>query len=137
MVYRNAVAAIIGYSITDRVSFKQVDLWLRSLEENLPSGVLLSLVGNKADLENRREVTIDEGQEKAAEIHALFSEASAQTCESIDELLVMVASKCFEHLQVKTKEEPANQVEAIDVGQTSKPKDEKRMLLREPWVKDR
>jgi small GTP-binding protein len=120
MYYRNAVAAIIVYSIADRESFKQVEVWLRSLEENIPAGVLLFLVGNKSDLDDKREISIDEGQEKATEIHAAFSEVSAKNGDGVDELFVTVASTCLEHRQSKPKDHPANQAQTVDVGQTAK-----------------
>jgi Ras-related protein Rab-5C len=119
MYYRNAVAAIIVYSIVDRESFKQVEVWLRSLEENIPSGVLLFLVGNKADLEENRDVTLDEGQEKATGMHAVFSEVSAKTGDGVDELFVTVASACVEHRQAKAKEQGASQSVTVDVGYTA------------------
>jgi small GTP-binding protein len=120
MYYRNAVAAIIVYSLADRESFKQVEVWLRSLEENIPAGVLLFLVGNKSDLEEQREVTIDEGQEKATEIHATFSEVSAKTGDGIDELFITVATTCLEHRQAKSKGQAVNQAETVDLGQVGK-----------------
>jgi small GTP-binding protein len=125
MYYRNAVAAIIVYSIADRESFAQVEVWLKSLEENIPAGVLLFLVGNKADLEENREVTIDQGQEKANAIHATFSEVSAKVGDGIDELFVTVASTCFEHKQAKGKEAAANQAETVDVGLAGRKNEEK------------
>jgi Ras-related protein Rab-5C len=125
MYYRNAVAAIIVYSITDPESFKQVDVWLRSLEENIPGSVLLFLVGNKNDLEDSRKVTIDEGQEKATAIHATFSEASAKTGDGVEELFVTVASTCLEKHQAKMKESRVNQAETVDVGQRGLGREEK------------
>jgi small GTP-binding protein len=117
MYYRNAIAAIIVYSISDGESFKQVEVWLKSLEENIPAGVLLFLVGNKSDLEDAREVTIDEGQEKANAIHATFSEVSAKTGDGVDELFITVATTCLEHRQAKLKNQASNQAETVDVGQ--------------------
>jgi Ras-related protein Rab-5C len=116
MYYRNAVAAIIVYSIADKESFKQVEVWLRSLEENVPSGVLLSLVGNKSDLDETREVSVDEGQEKANAIHATFCEVSAKTGDGIDELFVTVATTCLEHRKAKGKDQAANQAETVNVA---------------------
>jgi small GTP-binding protein len=122
MYYRNAVAAIIVYSIADRESFKQVDVWLRSLEESIPTGVLLFLVGNKSDLEGQREVTVDDGQEKANAIHATFSEASAKSGDGVDELFVTVGSACLEQKRAKSKESQSNQAVTVDVSQSSRAK---------------
>jgi small GTP-binding protein len=116
MYYRNAVAAIIVYSIADRKSFKEVEVWLKSLEENIPGGVLLFLVGNKSDLDDIREVSIDEGQQKATALSAAFSEVSAKTGDGIEELFITVATTCLERRPSKGKDTGANQAETVDVA---------------------
>jgi GTPase SAR1 family protein len=78
MYYRNAVAAIVVYSIADRVTFSQLDFWQTSLRESAPGNVLIFLVGNKVDLEDNRQVVIDEGQARATEMGASFCELSAK-----------------------------------------------------------
>jgi small GTP-binding protein len=116
MYYRNAVAAVIVYSIIDRESFTQVEVWLKSLEETIPNGILLFLVGNKTDLDGKREVSIDEGQEKANAMHASFSEVSAKSGDGIDELFVTVGTTCLEQRQAKAKGDGTNQAETVEVG---------------------
>jgi small GTP-binding protein len=96
MYYRNASAAIIVYSIVDEESFEQIDPWLRSLRDNLPTSVLLFVVGNKSDLESGRSVPVDFGQDKASAIKAHFTEVSAKTGDGIEELFVFVASTCLD-----------------------------------------
>jgi small GTP-binding protein len=94
MYYRNVAAVVIVYSIGDHESFGEIDFWVRSIKENIPAGVPLFLVANKFDLDESREVTLDEGQEKAAELSAAFGEVSAKTGTGIEELFVMIAAAC-------------------------------------------
>jgi Ras-related protein Rab-5C len=122
MYYRNAVAAVIVYSIADQDSFTQVDEWLRSLEDNIPAGLLLFLVGNKSDLDDAlRKVQIDEGREKANEIHADFTEVSAKNGEGINELFITIASSCLEHQKAAGKGDATNTPEVVEVGRTAHP----------------
>jgi small GTP-binding protein len=96
MYYRNAVAAILVYGINDVESFNQIDIWLQSLQDNTPPGVLLFLVANKSDLEENRQVSIQDGQDKATAIGAEFSEVSAKTGLGIEELFICIASKSLD-----------------------------------------
>jgi small GTP-binding protein len=125
MYYRNAAAVLLVYSIADRESFTQIDVWLRSLEENIPNGVLLFLVGNKSDLESTREVKVEAGQEKAQSIRATFSEVSAKTGDGIKELFVTVASACLALKKTKDKDAASNQAETVDVGASRTHKEQK------------
>ena len=66
---RNADVIYLGYDITDRGSF--ACLKDRLARAQAPPGVVIVLVGNKCDLEDRhREVSKEEGLELAAELSA-------------------------------------------------------------------
>jgi hypothetical protein len=50
LYYRGANACILCYSITDTTSFEEMGVWLTELRRNLPSDIILHVVGTKADL---------------------------------------------------------------------------------------
>ncbi|EJT77679.1 GTP-binding protein ypt3 [Gaeumannomyces tritici R3-111a-1] len=50
LYYRGANACILCYSITDAQSFAEMGLWLKELRRNLPSDIVLHVVGTKADV---------------------------------------------------------------------------------------
>lgn len=50
LYYRGANACILCYSITDAQSFAEMGLWLKELRRNLPSDIVLHVVGTKADI---------------------------------------------------------------------------------------
>jgi GTPase SAR1 family protein len=64
--YRGAFGALLVYSITDRASFEHLEKWLDELVNNADPGILVMLVGNKADLENARVVSTAEGKSMCA-----------------------------------------------------------------------
>jgi small GTP-binding protein len=115
MYYRNASGAIIVYSIADEESFGQIDAWLQSLRDNLPTSVLLFLVGNKSDLEGSRKVQIEEGQDKASAIKANFTEVSAKTGAGIEDLFVFIASTCLDAAAKK-----GDKANGVNVAETIK-----------------
>ena len=59
-------------------------------------------MGNKADLEEKREVSYEEGQETARELGALFCEVSAREATNITQMLNQACS--FQALERKSKE---------------------------------
>ncbi|CAI5499162.1 unnamed protein product [Closterium sp. Naga37s-1] len=63
--YRNAHGIILVYDITDPKSFNNVRGWIKSIEEHSTCGVRVVLVGNKADMDNRR-VCCDQQGTRAA-----------------------------------------------------------------------
>lgn len=63
LYYRGANACILCYSITDAQSFAEMGIWLTELRRNLPSDIVLHVVGTKADIvtrePSRREVPFE------------------------------------------------------------------------------
>ena len=57
MYYHRAAAAIIVYDITSRDSFNYVKNWVNELNQYEPNCSVIAIVGNKCDLEERREVS--------------------------------------------------------------------------------
>ena len=96
MYYRRSVAAVVGYDITCRDSLAVAKSWLQELAEKSPD-THIALVGNKADLADRRSVSEVEGSNLARKYGcAVFKETSALTGlnvrETFDALLQAVAA---------------------------------------------
>ena len=85
MYYRGAKAAIVVYDITSNHSFQKAKLWVQELQQSI-SEIVISLVGNKIDLESQREVLRKDAQEYAEEHQLLFVETSAKNDQNITSL---------------------------------------------------
>ena len=57
------------------------------------------LIGNKADLESRRQVPTAEGEKFAAEHGLIFMETSAKTAANVEEAFVRTAGRIYENIQ--------------------------------------
>ena len=70
------------------------------------SDVIILLVGNKTDLADKRQATIQEGEQRAKELSATFIETSAKTGYNVKQLFRRVASALpgMENVQEKSKE---------------------------------
>lgn len=83
---RNALGAVIAYDITNRESFDHVDDtrigWLKQFNRACPDGVAV-LVGNKADLVERRQVPTADAADFAAKRGMKHHEVSAKTGDSV------------------------------------------------------
>ena len=66
------------YDVTDRETFDNVRTWINEIEKYSNAGVCKILVGNKCDMEDRRQVTFEEGQEFASQFSMPFLETSAK-----------------------------------------------------------
>ena len=84
--YKSSTCAFIIYDITNKKSFANVASWLNECKEMCYKDILICLVGNKTDLENKRVVSKEEGQKFADDNGLLFFETSAQNGSNIEEL---------------------------------------------------
>ena len=84
--YKNSACALIVYDITRRASFESISSWIEDCKNSSPKSIMMVLVGNKVDLEEKREITIEEGQELAEKYGLLFFETSAKTGQNVNEV---------------------------------------------------
>lgn len=89
--YRGACAALLVYDVTRRDSFEHVAKWLQEAKENSNANLVIMLVGNKKDLDHKRQVSFQEGELCAREHKLLFIEASAKSAENVEETFVTTA----------------------------------------------
>ncbi|ETO12954.1 RAS-related protein [Reticulomyxa filosa] len=78
--------------IPNQNSFKSIDKWIEDVKEERGNDVVIMLVGNKADLQDHRQVTTTQGEEKAKELNVLFMETSAKSGENVKQLFRTVAT---------------------------------------------
>jgi small GTP-binding protein len=77
--YKNAQGAVIVYDVATRESFENVGRWLQEVNEFGEKGIQILVLGNKIDLEGKRQVLTAEAAKMAENKGAFFCEASAKT----------------------------------------------------------
>jgi len=96
-LFKNVSVAILIYAINDKQSFDVLGKWYNMLKENSGDSIIF-LIGNKNDLEEKREVTIEEGEtfkNNYIDIK-IFLETSALKSINIDKLLHNIATSIYE-----------------------------------------
>lgn len=73
------------------------------------------LIGNKSDLDHKRQVTTEEGEKFAKEHGLLFIEASAKTAANVEEAFIQTAKKIYEKIQ-KGQLDVTNETYGIKLG---------------------
>lgn len=90
--YRGASGVIIVYDVTNRTSFMNIKNWYEELEHRSNYYHIL-LIGNKADLIEERQVSIEEGQKFASKYGLDFFETSASNGQNIDNIFTHLVNK--------------------------------------------
>ena len=92
--YQNAVAVILVYDITVRETFEQLQkYWIKEIEENAPTDIILALAANKSDMYENELVDLKEGKELARQLNAIFKSTSALNSKGIDDLFLSIGKK--------------------------------------------
>merc|ERR1711998_484424 len=63
------------------------------------ANMTIMLIGNKSDLEGRRAVSFEEGQQFANEHGLVFLETSAKTASNVEDAFINTARKIYEKIQ--------------------------------------
>ena len=85
-VIKNSDAVILVYAINDKNTFGALDTWISKLNDTMDiSKKPIIIVGNKSDLNEKREVSYEEGKQYAESKGFNFYETSAKTGEHVEE----------------------------------------------------
>ena len=103
--YRNASLAMMVYAIDNKESFNHIEYWLKEIKLLSNPDIKIFLIGNKADLEEERQVQFNTAKtfKEENEIN-YFSEASAKNGINAKEVFIEAAKLLFkEHLKYKER----------------------------------
>eukprot|EP00002_Diphylleia_rotans_P001146 TRINITY_DN10633_c0_g1_i2.p1 TRINITY_DN10633_c0_g1~~TRINITY_DN10633_c0_g1_i2.p1 ORF type:complete len:248 (+),score=59.68 TRINITY_DN10633_c0_g1_i2:169-912(+) len=103
---RDCSIAVVVYDITNRNSFLNTSRWAEQVQLESGPNTAIVVVGNKQDLGEgeRREVTLEEGEQKAVELKAQFLETSAKSGFNIRTLFYAVISELPTNMQQQKRD---------------------------------
>lgn len=82
--YRGAVGALLVYDISKRLTFENVERWLKELRTHADPSIVVMLVGNKCDLKHLQAVITDDAKSFAEQNNLAFIETSAMDSTNVD-----------------------------------------------------
>ena len=114
--YRNASLAIIVYSIDKEESFNNVEKWLNDIKSQSSPNIKIFLIGNKADLEDKRQIPKEKGEILVNENKLnFFSEASAKTGFNVQNIFIEAAKELYiEHEETKNRVSRPGSITQVD-----------------------
>ncbi|KAF8031852.1 hypothetical protein BT93_D0925 [Corymbia citriodora subsp. variegata] len=99
--YRGAFGALIVYDISRRSTFDSVSRWLDELNSHSDTTVAKMLVGNKCDLEDIRDVSVEEGKKLAEAEGLFFIETSAFDSTNVHKAFEIVIREIYDNVSRK------------------------------------
>ncbi|XP_021363770.1 ras-related protein Rab-10-like [Mizuhopecten yessoensis] len=90
--YRGAMGIMLVYDITNTKSFENISKWLRNIDEHANEDVEKMILGNKCDMENKRQVSKDRGESIAKEHSIPFLETSAKANINVEKAFMDLAN---------------------------------------------
>jgi len=88
---------MLVFDLTRQKSFLNLESWIKLIKENV-NPKLLCLVGNKADLEDQRQVTLEEAIKFSNKHELKYMETSARTNFGIENLFSYIAEKLYDDI---------------------------------------
>ena len=82
---KGANGILLVYDVTKRNSFEGIKNWVKQIKDLVSSRVNVVLIGNKIDLEDKREVKTEEGEQLGKEFNYQFFETTAKDGVNINE----------------------------------------------------
>lgn len=90
---------MLVYDVTNEKSFDNIKNWIRNIEEHATNDVEKMILGNKCDIQDRRQVSRERGEQLAIEYNIKFMETSAKSSLNVEEAFFKLAK------DIKTKTE--------------------------------
>lgn len=81
----------LGKSFSDRASFQNTSKWVDDVRAERGNDVIIVLVGNKTDLNDKRQVTTEEAEKRAQDFNVMFIETSAKAGHNVKTLFKKIA----------------------------------------------
>ncbi|XP_046686548.1 ras-related protein Rab-8A isoform X2 [Homalodisca vitripennis] len=116
--YRGAMGIMLVYDITNEKSFENIKNWIRNIEENASADVEKMLLGNKCELNEKRQVSRERGEALAIEYGIKFMETSAKASINVEDAFYTLArdikTKTEKKLEASNPPKGGHQLKAIE-----------------------
>lgn len=92
--YRGVAALLLIFDVNERRSFNHLDFWIKAIKKENSTAVI-TLIGNKIDLETKRVVSTEEGQAFADKHNIKYYEISAKSEKNVRTVFTETFTECL------------------------------------------
>ena len=128
--YKGAKGALIVYDITRKCTFDNIDKWISDLKLNGDKNICIVILGNKSDLDDKREVSKGEGIKKSEMYKTAFLETSALNGDNIgkafDEIIEQIIQNNKSFFEDSNKKEMDK---GVNLNESNKDNDKKKCCI--------
>ena len=119
--YRGANGILLIYDVSKRKSLEKIEFWLEEIKSyNKIEELCIYLVGNKIDLNDKREITTEEGQKYAEDHNINYYEVSAKTGININDLFNDIIKGSINKLNIEDKDKIVAQLDSKKIQKRKK-----------------
>ena len=108
-LFQSVNGIILMYDITNQQSFERLDEWMKLVKKD-SYGVTLILIGNKNDLENKRVISKEKGEEYANKYNIKIFESSGKSGMNVNESFFFLGEQIIRNIN-KEKRFDDNEIE--------------------------
>ena len=113
---KKANGILLVYDIADHSTFENIGMWMESITEEKGDKLPIVLVGNKADLEDERQVSYKEGKDLAENKGFHFYETSCKNGANVTECFLDLAELVYEKSGKKLSQNSNKKLENASAG---------------------
>ena len=92
LYYRDSLGAVLVFDLTNSSSFAHLPQWIEDVRSNVKTEIPLLLVGNKSDLIDQRQVSLEEINVLTRDFNLYYVETSAKSGEGVDDCFYILVS---------------------------------------------
>ncbi|KAL9556451.1 Ras-related protein Rab6 [Mucor bainieri] len=115
---RDSSVAVIVYDMSNKESFLNTSKWIDDVRAERGNEAIVVLVGNKTDLNEKREVTTEEGEKRAKDLGVMFVETSAKAGHNVKMLFRKIA-QALPGINGNNSNDEKSQMQKINLSNSS------------------
>ncbi|ORZ21168.1 rab protein 6 [Absidia repens] len=115
---RDSSVCIVVYDITSQQSFVNTSKWIDDVRAERGLDVIVVLVGNKTDLNDKRQVSVEEGEKKAKDYKVMFIETSAKAGYNVKALFRKIGG-ALPGIESTMEDNQGDQLTRVDLSETA------------------
>ena len=129
MYYKGAKGAFIVFDLSSKSTFQNVEKWFNEIKKTADPTINLILIGNKSDLKDKRQISTEEGENKAKEMNVAYLETSALNADNVDKAFDLLIQEITKKMKKEIEEEEYEENDIHDDNKIQDVKENKTINL--------